>query len=240
MWKDSFELIDFHSHIIPGIDDGAPDVETSILMLSMLASQGIDKVIATPHYHGTKESIASFVSRRDSALSHLLEGIEKKELSLPKIIPAAEVRIYPQMHAQEHLEKLCVANSKKILVEMPYTAWSDWMFDEVYALKAKGYAPIMAHIERYVDLVGEKEIGNTLLSLDVLVQSNADFLLSRKEKKFVKHLIKSGSLTLLGSDCHNTTSRKPNLSKAFSYISKKYGDEYLMYLMKNAQTIING
>ncbi len=240
MWKDSFELIDFHSHIIPYIDDGAHDVQTALDMLSMLSCQGVDKVVATPHYYSGQESISSFVSRRDTTLDLLLESIEQKELCLPQIIPASEVRIYPEMHKDEQLGMLCVAGSKKILVEMPYTAWSDWMYGEIYALTAKGYVPIMAHIERYVDLVGVREIEDRLLSLNVLVQSNADFLLSSKEKKFVRHLIDTDRLTVLGSDCHNTSARRPRLSQVFHYISKKYGDEYLMYLMKNAQTIING
>ncbi len=239
MWKDNFDLVDFHSHIIPNIDDGASDFQTALNMLSMLSAQGVDKVVATSHYYNSGESITSFVKKRDKSLSELLELIDKEDLKIPAIIPASEVRIYPEMHKDEELYRLCVANSKKILVEMPYTAWSDWMYGEIYALTARGYVPIMAHVERYVELVGAKEIEEKLLRLNVLVQTNADFLLSRKEKRFVKHLIEKDRLTVLGSDCHNTTTRCPRLYDAFSYISQKYGDEYLMRLMSNALSIIN-
>ena len=239
MWNDEFELIDFHSHIVPATDDGATDVDTSLEMLSMLSSQGIDKVVATSHYFNEKESISSFILRRDGAIGNLKQAMNLKGFNGPKVIPAAEVRIYPDMNKDENLKDLCIATSRKILVEMPYSPWSDWMYNELYALKAKGYVPIIAHVERYVDIVGTKEIEEKLLSLDVLVQVNADFLHSKKEKKLVKRIIKSDRLTVLGSDCHNTTSRCPRFSESFSYIIKKYGKEYLWRIMSNAQTIIN-
>ena len=221
MWNDDFHLIDFHSHILPNTDDGATDVDMSIEMLSMLYSQGIDKVVATSHYFSEEESIASFLLRRDKAIELLKEAVSAKDLTLPCVIPAAEVRIYSGMSKDDCLDKLCISNSRKILVEMPYTAWSDWMYSELYALKAKGYTPII------------------LLSLDVLVQINADFVLSRMTKKFVKRLIESDRLTVLGSDCHNITTRRPDFSGAFSHITKKYGDGYLRHLMANAHAIIN-
>jgi len=239
MWNDDFHLIDFHSHILPNTDDGATDVDMSIEMLSMLYSQGIDKVVATSHYFSEEESIASFLLRRDKAIELLKEAVSAKDLTLPCIIPAAEVRIYSGMSKDDCLDKLCISNSRKILVEMPYTAWSDWMYSELYTLKAKGYTPIIAHVERYIARTGIKEIEEKLLSLDVLVQINADFVLSRKAKKFVKRLIESDRLTVLGSDCHNTTTRRPDFSGAFSHITKKYGDGYLRHLMANAHSIIN-
>ena len=239
MWNNDFELIDFHSHIIPHTDDGARDVDTSIQMLSMLSSQGIDKVVGTSHYFSEKESISFFISRRDEAIALLRQTISEKGLILPTIIPAAEVRIYSGMNKDACLDKLCIANSRKILVEMPYTAWTDWMYNEIYALKARGFVPIMAHVERYIGQVGIKEIEERLLSLDVLVQINADFVLSRKTRKFVKRLIKADTLTVLGSDCHNLGHRRPRFPEALQYITKKYGSGYLKHLMAKAQAIIN-
>ncbi len=239
MWNDDFPLIDFHSHIVPNTDDGASDVDTSVAMLSMLYEQGIDKVVATSHYFSEDENISSFLARRDKGLELLMQSIQSQNLTLPSVIPAAEVRIYSGMSKDENLHRLCIANSRKILVEMPYTAWTDWMYSEIYALKAKGYVPIMAHVERYVRQVGTKDIEEKLLSLGVLVQVNADFVHSRKEKKFVKRLIETGALTVLGSDCHNTGHRAPAFTDAFRFITKKYGDEYLKHLMSNAHSIIN-
>ena len=71
MWKDNFEVIDFHSHILAGVDDGAPDLQTSLDMLSALSDMGVDKVVSTSHYYNSVETISSFISRRDEALYKL-------------------------------------------------------------------------------------------------------------------------------------------------------------------------
>jgi len=85
-----------------------------------------------------------------------------------------------------------------------------------------------------VDMISSKEIENSLLSLDVMVQCNASFPSSRHERRFVKKLLSHGRIAAIGSDCHNMHSRKPDVSQAFNYISRKFGDEYLEYIMKKS------
>ncbi len=238
MWNNSFELIDFHSHILPGVDDGAKDIDMSLDMLSCLSDEGIDKVVSTSHYYSQEEDISSFVLRRDKALSLLLDEIRKSEKTFPEIIPASEVRIYPDMWKSEDLWKLCIGSSKHILLEMPYDKWSDWMYAEIYSLTSRGYIPVMAHVERYIGMQKESDIEKNLLSLGVLIQCNSSFIHTRREKKFVKSLIEKNRLFAIGSDCHNTDTRPPLLSDALGYISKKYGDDYLRILMENVQNIM--
>lgn len=239
MWKDSFELIDFHSHILAGVDDGAPDMQTSLSMLSALSEQGVDKVVSTSHYYNSAEDVSTFLARRDEAIFRLERHIKEHDIFMPEIIPAAEVRIYAGLWQEPQLSKLCVGESRKLLLEMPYDRWSDWMFNEIYSLIAKGYTPVMAHVERYVDMIPLKIIENALLGLEVLVQCNADFVSDRAARRFVKKLASHGRLTVIGSDCHNMTSRAPNLQQAFEYIAKKFGEQYLELLMKNALSIIS-
>ncbi|MBR2404336.1 MAG: hypothetical protein IKA95_01610, partial [Clostridia bacterium] len=184
------------------------------------------------------DDIDSFVARRDEALYRLERHIKEHDLYLPDIIPAAEVRIFSGMWQEPQLDRLCIGDTRNLLVEMPYDHWSDWMYNEIYSLIAKGYTPIIAHIERYVDMISAKEIANSLLSLDVMVQCNASFPLSRHERRFVKKLLSQGRVVALGSDCHNMQSRKPDMTKAFDYISRKFGDEYLQYIMKNSLVLI--
>lgn len=239
MWKDSFEMIDFHSHILAGVDDGAPDMQTSLAMLAMLSSQGIDKVVSTSHYYNSVEDVASFLARRDEALFRLESHIKEHDIYLPDIACGAEVRVYSGLWQEPQLNRLCIGDSRKILVEMPYDRWSDWMFGEIYSLTAKGYTPIIAHIERYIDMIPAKVIEESLLCLDVMVQCNADFVSRRSQRRFVKKLIDSGAHVILGSDCHNMTSRPPRMSEAFAYISKKFGDDCLKYMMDTASAITN-
>ncbi|MBE7051407.1 MAG: hypothetical protein E7395_02390 [Ruminococcaceae bacterium] len=239
MWKDNFEVIDFHSHILAGVDDGAPDLQTSLDMLSALSDMGVDKVVSTSHYYNSVETISSFISRRDEALYRLERHIKENDIYMPEIIPASEVRIYSGLWQEADLSRLCIGNSKCILLEMPYDHWSDWMFNEIYAINSKGFVPVMAHVERYIGSVPQKTIESSLLSLDVLVQCNTDFLESRASKKFVKRLLSKGNLNFLGSDCHNMNSRPPKMTEALEYVAKKFGEEYLKMLMQNAIEIVS-
>ena len=231
-------IVDFHSHILPGIDDGADTLQTSLKMLELSKSQGVNTMVSTSHYYNFHESINSFVSRRDDAVYKLCKHINEHDMDLPEIITASEVRLFPGLSGEEDLEKLCIEGTKNILIEMPYATWSDWMYNEIYAIIIKGYTPIMAHIERYLGPVSEKEILEKLLSMEVFVQCNADSFLERKMRRFIKKLIKLGRLTVIGSDCHNLENRVSHIDDAISYLSRKFGDEYLGVIMKNAADLI--
>ncbi|MBQ4631003.1 MAG: hypothetical protein IJB70_08485 [Clostridia bacterium] len=238
MWKDKFEITDFHTHILPKTDDGSDSISTSVQMLSHMLSQGVDKVVSTSHYYNFNETLSSFLKRRDESIYHLERYIKEHDLFLPEIICGAEVRLYPGLWQEQELSGLCIGNSRKILIEMPYDHWTPWMYNEIYSVASKGYTPIMAHVERYIDFVSPKDITENLLPLDVLVQCNTDFILDRQKRKFVKKLMKSGCVHLLGSDCHNMTSRKPCMNEACEYIAKKYGEQVLMQIMANASSIV--
>ena len=239
MWKNKFEITDFHSHILPGMDDGAKDVKESVNMLARLLEQGVDRVLATSHYYEFNEDIASYIERRDSALFKLESHIKEHDIFLPEIVPAAEVRLWHGMSGDENLEKLTIGDSKYILLEMPYDQWTDWMFAEVYSVSSRGFIPIMAHLERYVDLISEKTIIQKLLALGVHVQCNAESFESRKAKRFMKKLLKYNRLTVLGTDCHNLDDRPPEIENALLYISSKFGDDALGRIMANADVIIS-
>jgi len=221
------------------MDDGAKDLKESLKMLEKLLEEGVDKVIATSHYYQFREDVPTYVERRDRVLYNLESYIKEHDIYLPEIVPACEVRIWHGMSRDENLSKLTVGESKYILLEMPYDQWTDWMFAEVYSVSSRGFIPIMAHLERYVDLIPEKTIIQKLLSLGVHVQCNAESLKLRKSRKFMKKLIKHQRLTVLGTDCHNLDDRPPEFNYALEYISSKFGDEALEKIMTNANIIIS-
>ncbi len=238
MLDNKIKLIDFHSHILPGVDDGSDSMGTSLKMLELSRSQGVDIMVSTSHYYNFHESIESFVRGRDNALYKLEKHIKELDLDLPEIISAAEVRLYPELHLEENLQELCIEGTKNILIEMPYQSWSGWMYNEIYALITKGYTPIMAHIERYLGPVSEKEILTSLLTMDVYVQCNADSFSDRRMRRFIKKLAKQGKLTVIGSDFHNMESRISHFDDACAYMSKKFGEDYLRILMENAEYLL--
>ena len=227
-------MIDFHSHILPGIDDGAEDIETALKMLSISKGNGVDTVVLTPHCHPrSQEHIDSFLERRENAFKMLSSEIVNQEL--PKIIPASEIRIYQGFHKYNRLDELCIQGTRYILLEMPYEIWKDYAFEEIYQITRLGFKPIMAHLDRFLD---QEKHFREIFSLGSLVQVNTSAFLESSTRRKMAKLFESGNIHVVGSDTHNLTDRKPDMADAFGIISKKFGKEYVDYINYAGENIL--
>ena len=211
-------LIDFHAHVLPGLDDGAANLEESRQLLLSQKSQGVEMVVATPHrYRG--DSIDDFISRRDAALEKIRENIHE---DIPTIIPGAEVALYMGLSEEPDLRRLCIGDTDYILIEMPFFYWNQWDYQELYNISAiHGIKPIIAHLDRYITSVGKVKTFEKLFSYNVLIQINADALLHFFSFHIVKRLWQFNAVTIFGSDCHNMKERYPNLSAGRKALQKK-------------------
>lgn len=208
-------MVDFHTHILPGIDDGSDSIATSIEMLGMIREQNIQTVVATPHFAPQSENISEFLERRQKALALLqphLDGIN--------IIPAAEVKYCRNIARVEGLEKCGLADLGYILVEMTYREWTKQTVDDVIAIMDNtGLVPILAHVDRYWNNTTLKFF-ERFIEAGVLMQLNVSALKGFWERrKFIK-LISEGKINFLGSDCHNMTKRPPCLKTGFDVLDK--------------------
>lgn len=230
-------MIDFHSHILPGIDDGASDVKMSLDMLAKSYEQGVKTVIATPHSYLTKDDkVEHFLEKRQKSFDMLTNAMKNDERMFPEVIPGCELCVLREPSDVEDMRKLCIGNTDYILVEMPYKKWNVNNYDLIYLLKLHGMKPIIAHIERY--WAQRSEFYN-LFSLDVLFQVNTDSFLSPvMKKRVVPYLFENNALHILGSDMHNTTTRPSRMKEASEYISSKYGNDRFGYLMNNAYEVL--
>ncbi len=220
-------MTDFHSHILPGIDDGSPDAQTSVLMLQMEAAQGIDRVVATPHFYSNCDHPDAFLARRSQA-EQILRREADRFPGLPELHMGAEVSYFRGMSESECLPLLAVRDSGCILIEMPPAPWPEEAFRELEAIqKRRGLMPVIAHVERYIQPIRPGQLLKRLAELPVLVQANADFFCSRKTAHLAMRLLKADQIQLLGSDCHNLSTRKPNLGDAIARIDQKLGREVL-------------
>ena len=220
-------LTDFHSHILPGVDDGSGSVEESIAMLRMMADQGVSHVIATPHFYPNYDDPERFLSRRSRACSALLEQM-KGIPGLPDITLGAEVLFFRGMSESDLLPQLTIEKKRCILIEMPPPPWTDAMYRELEAIRTKqGIIPIIAHVDRYISPFRTHGIPGRLAQLPVLVQANAGFFLKPATASMALKLLKADQIQLLGSDCHNLTTRPPELGKAAARIVEKLGQETL-------------
>lgn len=227
-------MIDIHTHILPGIDDGSTSVAETKLMLNSMAASGIMTVVATPHYN-TYSTIESFLNNRNDAYNMIKEYIPTSM----DIVLGAEVLLSYDLHKDYDFKRLCIEGTNYVLIELPYTRFDDWIYDEIFKISAKhNVLPIMAHIERYMHIIGGDGI-NKLADMGVVFQSNIDGI---KNGHFgtssgIK-LIKKGLIHLIASDCHNITTRKPCLDKGIEYIASKFGGEMATFFMTNAKKIL--
>lgn len=213
-------MTDLHTHILPGMDDGAPDVKTSLQMLAMEADQGVRTVALTPHFYRSREHISDFLIRRDDAWHKLLNALQAVEH--PQLILAAEVGYAPGMADWDELEQFCYAGTKLLLVEPPVTPWNDEIFHQLYAMEGRrGITPVIAHFDRYIKLQSKARL-DQLLEMGFPIQVSAASLLPFCGRRQAMKLITEYRAVPV-SDCHNTTTRPPNLDAAARVIQKKLG-----------------
>ena len=217
-------MIDFHSHILPAIDDGSQSVEESLEMLRALKAQGDDTVIATSHFYATHRSPESYLQRRNAAFETLKQVLTD---DCPRIILGAEVLYFPGISRISSLESLCTEGTNLLLLEMPFTSWSESMIAEVNEMaRSHRVQLIMAHIERYY-FKQKVSVWDEFLSRGILMQSNADFFLPFWEGRKALKLLREGRIHLLGTDCHNMTDRRPRMDEAVRRIQRTVGSETL-------------
>ena len=229
---------DFHSHILPGIDDGSSSVEESLKLLEIEAEQGIKRVVATPHFYANHDSPERFLERRENAKALLEKALENR-IDMPKIEIGAEVHFFRGISDSEFLPELTITNKRFILIEMPDSDWSESMYSELESIYyQRGITPIIAHIDRYISPFRTKKISEKFSKMPVLVQANASFFLEGGlTSRLALKLIKEDKIQLLGSDCHNLTKRPPKLGFAAEVIRKKLGNEFLERIERYGESI---
>lgn len=232
-------IVEIHSHILPGIDDGARDVETSLKMIERLKKQGCDTIVLTPHYYSDSISLDDFLKQRDIAFRELAEALPPNS---PRLIPAAEVYISKYLFSNENLSRLCIGNSNYILIEHPFSStFSEGSYDRLMNLYCEyKIRPILAHIERYRALIEDECKLDAFIEMGCLAQANIGSFVNAPRfvrKKLFKYL-ESGRIHLVGSDCHNLDSRPPSFEEGFAEIKKKSSEKAIEILENNARILV--
>ncbi len=220
--------IDFHSHILPGMDDGASDVNESLAMLKMLSDAKVDKVVLTPHFYRQNEKIGSFLRRREESFAKLSEAVREMRLC-PELILGAEVYFYPSLSSDPDFGKLCIGDTSYILLELPFEQFHDNFYS--------GYAKfinnceqkiIFAHIERYLsfgntpaDIMRLFEYGRALCQMNCGSLAEKGYF----KRKTLLNFISDGLISAIGTDAHNVTHRPPLYDKAEKVIVSKCGQQ---------------
>lgn len=231
-------MIDIHSHLLYGVDDGPKTIEESIKMLENAKEQGIDSMILTPHY-------------RRGMFGYPNEEIEEHFKELKQIAEKIGIDLYlgTEFHVNSSIveylkEGRCktLAGTTYVLAEYKYDTAFTYIKSSVQDLILHGFIPIIAHVERYACMTERLERVEMLRDMGALIQVNADAVLGIdgfKIKGYVKKLLKKGHVDFVASDSHGMHERVNNLGKCRDYLYKKYDSDYVDEILeKNAQMIL--
>lgn len=232
-------MIDFHSHVLPKMDDGSKSKDESASMLSSAYEQGVEGIFSTPHFYPRRDDPDSFLRRRERCAQLLFENGEPSLPDLPLYL-GAEVAYFFGMSRYEGLDQLSLGGSDYILIEMPFDKWTEEEVEEIVSFRAvSGLNPVIAHFERYLAFGNKKHL-KRFLQNEVLLQSNAEFFIDRKTTGKALGYLKRGYISLLGSDCHNTDTRPENYGKAVEIIKKSSKKGYFSRIEETERMILKG
>lgn len=218
-------MIDFHCHILPQMDDGPDSLSESLTLLRRSARQGVEVMVSTCHFYANEDYPSQFIARRNAAFLRLQDAMLGDTYAYPLIVLGAEVLYFPGISQAQDIGMLKIGNGSTILVEPPMAPWSDTMLDEIADLgKNLNCKPVIAHVDRFMEILKDSRLIDRVLKRNMLVQVNAEYFIDPKTVRSAVRNLKRGKIHLIGSDCHNLTSRSPNLEQA-RYQAKVFGAE---------------
>ncbi|MCR5783024.1 MAG: hypothetical protein K6G90_09865 [Clostridia bacterium] len=215
-------MFDFHTHILPAIDDGSKSVEMSLQMIRELARQGVTGIASTSHFYADQNSPVEFLKRRQTSWEALRPALDA---SIPPIRLGAEVHYFDGIEKNPDIPRLRISGTKILLLEMPASKWPRRVVNSVVDLNHNGGITVMlAHIERYIDL-NERDIWDYFLDNDIVMQVSCEFFTDKHTRRQAIRMLEAGRIHVLGTDSHNMQSRKPNFGPCMEFIRKKLGND---------------
>lgn len=231
-------MLDIHTHILPGMDDGSKSPDQSLQMLEAERRQGAGNVVLSSHFYPDRESPGHFLKRRAKSLAALDAACAGR--NLPRRIPGAEVAYFSGMSRAEELDALCIGDTRAMLIEMPFCRWNRGVMDDVYFLmRQRGIQPIIAHVERYMRYQPSGTVSQ-MREDGVWIQVNAPFFLSWRTSLSAMGMMKRREIDFIGSDCHNMEHRPPELAPAIEKIRRKLGARALTHLERMESLLLEG
>ncbi len=195
--------VDIHSHLIPGIDDGAKTMEDSLILIKKLQELGFKEIITTPHTYSDYYPNTSAI---------ILNGLEKLRAALKENNIDIPVSAASEYYLDDHFESLLNANDiltldgKHVLVEMSFFAAPPKLFQYLFKIQTKGYKPVLAHPERYSFYEGDLKKYEALKEAGCLFQLNALSVAGYYGPLVqgdAQKLLKAGLIDLIGTDMHH-------------------------------------
>lgn len=214
-------MIDLHTHVLPGVDDGPDDIEGSLAMLRVAASEGVECMVATPHvredYLEGPDVIRPLVDEVQRAAD--AEGIGVA------VVDGAEVAGSLLLDLDDAtITRCCLAGGPYILVESPYSRLPAHFADSLFDLQLKGYRPVLAHPERCAAFLSDREVLEKLLAHGVMTSVTAASMagsFGSRVQELTAWLFAEGHVHNVASDCHDARKRAPGLGFGFERLDER-------------------
>lgn len=233
-------MIDIHTHVLPGIDDGAQTEIDSIELARAAVREGIHTIIATPHHKN-----GLYNNERDLILKHveyLNQLLEKEGIPLD-VLAGQETRIYGELLSDLKAGKIQTLNDTKyIFIELPFTSVPRYADQLLFDLQVKGYIPIIVHPERNQTLLEKPNLLYEFVRNGSLTQITGASLVGKfgKEiKEFSEEIIDANLAHFIASDAHDTKERKFYLKDAYEELGSLFGTNLQYAFMENAQLLLD-
>ncbi|MFQ3544381.1 CpsB/CapC family capsule biosynthesis tyrosine phosphatase [Halobacillus rhizosphaerae] len=235
-------MIDIHSHILPGVDDGAKTIEDSLKMARAAVEDGIHTIIATPHHHNGKYD--NYKAEILTKVRELNEHLEDHHIPLT-VLPGQETRIHGDMVEELDQDEILPLNedSSYIFVEFPSDHVPRYSKRLLFDIQVAGYKPVIVHPERNSTIIQHPNILFEMVEKGAFTQVTAASLVGKfgkKIKKFTHQLIEANLTHLIASDAHNITSRGFCMRNAFAELEENYGESMVYLFAENANLVAEG
>ncbi len=223
-------MIDFHTHCLPAVDDGADTLSTSMNMLRESAKNGIHTVVATPHFYAGEQTVDEFVSKRDEALALVREACVRESLPM-RIIPAAEVLVREGV-SQIDLRPLCIEGTQCVMLELPFMTPPAWLLEEIENIVFDQKLVVMyAHLDRYMPWYSAEDVAEITDIPGLLLQLNAGSLIGRRACRHLQWWLPAVRRLVIGTDMHTPNDCEKHMEKAYATLKRMaVGREWIDYI----------
>lgn len=234
-------ICDMHCHILPGVDDGARNEGSTERMLNIACEEGIDYIVATPHFeYGREKETFEELKRKYWEVREQWKAMgPKKELFLGNEVFYSE-GVVESLNSRM---ALTVNGTKYVLVEFGVDVGSEYVKMAIQKLGYAGYRPIIAHVERYSKLRNIKTL-QKLIDMGAYLQVNAKTLCGEYgflEKRRMMGMVKNGMIHFIATDAHDSRSRSPKLKECMTLLKKELGEEKVEQIFeKNPLRMLKG
>lgn len=228
-------IADIHTHILPCIDDGADSARASLELIRAMERQGIDKIVATPHFYADSTNVDTFLEKRQRSYELLASEAEKTNTRLPEIKLGAEVHYFNGIGNSEDVRRLAMGRGDYILLELRNAPITDLVIRDILNLyNSLSLFPVMAHIERFAGERGFERMVELLYDERAYAQLNAESLLDFGYRRAAKRLVKHRLISFIATDTHSIKERPPLMGEALAAVKKRFGVEQYEAFVDNA------